>query len=64
MDIYDYVFHFNPHTELWYAIPRDSYLEYWSNRETKGVLKSRDVNALAQLVSKGEEFVNSVALSS
>lgn len=61
MEIYDYVFHYNHHTELWYAIPRQVYVEYWNNFDTEGVLKSKNINVLIELVSRGEEFIESVS---
>lgn len=61
MNIYDYLFHYNHHTELWYAIPRDRYVEYWNDNEVEGVLKSREISVLTQLIGKGEEFIDSVS---
>lgn len=61
MDIlYDYVFHFNPYTKLWNAVPRDAYSAYWSDREVKGVLKSKNINTLLELVQRGDDFINSI----
>lgn len=28
--IYGYVFHYNHHRKMWFAIPRDEYIDYWS----------------------------------
>jgi hypothetical protein len=28
--IWNYVFHFSEYTNIWYAIHRDKYLDYWS----------------------------------
>jgi hypothetical protein len=60
MEIYDYVFHFNSHTQLWYAIPRDKYLQYWSEKDVEGVMKSKDMSVLVSLISMGKEFVDSL----
>ena len=59
--IYDYVFHYNPHTCLWSAIPRERYTEYWNNADAEGVLKSKDVDVLVRILSKGEDFVASLS---
>jgi len=61
MEIYNYVFHYNPHTELWYAIPRDTYLLYWNNKDADGVLKSKSIDTLIDIISKGKEFIDSVS---
>lgn len=61
MEIYDYVFHYNPHTELWSAIPRDRYVEYWNDRDSIDVLKSKEIRVLIELVNRGEEFIESVS---
>ena len=58
-ELYNHVFHYNPYEKLWNAIPRDVYLEYWSNRNVEGVLKSKDINTLIEILSKGEDFVKS-----
>jgi len=44
-ELYNYIFHFNHHTQLWYAIPRDDYREYW-NKSSDKFLRSGDINTL------------------
>lgn len=58
--VYNYVFHFNPMTEFWYAIPRDNYLEYWSNSNDKKFMKSKEIKTLIELIYKGEKFVKTI----
>jgi len=55
--MHDYVFHYNIFTRKWAAIPRDLYLEYWSNKETKGILRSNSIETLISLLhkTKGDE---------
>ena len=50
----DWVFHFNPYTSLWNAIPRHLYNGYWSNYEIKGILRSKDINTLLYLLHRGK----------
>ena len=50
--LYDWVFHYNHFTELWSAIPRDVYNRYWDNDDVKGVLKSKDINTLIEMITK------------
>jgi len=30
MELYNFVFHYNRHEDLWYAIHRDRYADYWN----------------------------------
>ena len=55
-----YVLHFNPYTNVWNAIPRDKYNEYWNDINTKGVLSSKKVETLIELITKGDEFIKSI----
>jgi hypothetical protein len=50
--LYDYVFHYNHYTGLWSAVHRTSYMEYWNNSETKGVIRSKDINTLIEIIQK------------
>lgn len=59
-ELYEYVFHFNPYNELWSAIPRDVYQQYFNNNEVDGVLKSKELTTLFSLIGKGATFVNSI----
>ena len=59
-ELYEYVFHFNPYNELWSAIPRDVYQEYFNNSDVAGVLKSKELPTLLSLIMKGATFVNSI----
>lgn len=59
-ELYDYVFHYNPYTKTWNAIPRAQYTEYTNNNELDSVLKSKDFNTLVELILKGTTFVKSI----
>ena len=48
--LYDFVFHYNHFDELWYAIPREKYVKYWSDRNTEGVLKSKEIDTLIHFI--------------
>lgn len=50
--LHDYVFHYNEYTELWNAIPRELYNEYWSDNKLDGVMKSKDFAVLAEMIRK------------
>jgi hypothetical protein len=50
--MYNWIFHFNPFTEVWNAIPRDFYNEYWSDGENPRILRSRNISDLKDLLYK------------
>lgn len=50
----DWVFHYNPHAELWAAIPRDSYNEYWSVYTHPSILRSKKLETLLSLLNKSK----------
>jgi hypothetical protein len=58
--LYDYLIHYNPYTKLWSAVPRDLYPAYWSNRKVEGVISSKKIKTLIELICKGEEFIKSI----
>ena len=59
-NLYDYVLHYNPYKDRWYAIPRDKYNEYWNSPDVEGVLCSKKHETLIELIAKGDEFINSI----
>jgi hypothetical protein len=49
--IYNYVFWYNSYEQLWYAIPRDQYTEFFSgNRNYKNVIKSSKIDTLIMII--------------
>ena len=50
--LHDYVFHYNSITELWNAVPREKYNEYWSNNNVEGIMKSKEFATLVEMISK------------
>ena len=51
---YDWVFHFNPFTKQWAAIPRNLYNQYWDNYELEGVIKSKSIKTLIEILERTE----------
>lgn len=51
---YNWVFHCNPYTKQWAAIPRELYNEYWSNYELEGVIRSSKFSTLLEIIQKTE----------
>lgn len=56
----DWVFHFNSYTEQWAAIPREIYSEYWNDYKQAGVLKSKELPTLLDLLHKSKGDINKV----
>jgi len=48
--MFNWVFHYNPFTELWVAIHRDDYNQYWSKQDCKRCLKSKNISDLKELL--------------
>jgi hypothetical protein len=58
--MHDWVFHFNPYTKLWNAIPRDLYTKYWDNSQLDGVLRSKDINTLLYLLHRDKGDIDQI----
>ena len=49
--IYNYVFWHNSYEQIWYAIPRDQYNEFFGgNRNYKNVIKSSKIDTLIMII--------------
>jgi len=46
---HDYVFHYNPYTELWSAFKRDQYAKYF-NGESEAVTTCRSIKDLVRYI--------------
>jgi hypothetical protein len=46
-----YVFHYNPYKDMWAAVPREYYLDYF-NGEYDKVVFHESVNSLVKYISK------------
>ena len=52
-NLYGYIFWYNHHEECWYAIERDSQLEFFNGSRSKARFwKSTKVDTLIELLSK------------
>lgn len=54
----DWVFHFNPYTSQWAAVPRETYNEYWNDYKNNRVLRSKDINTLLGILHKAKGNTN------
>ena len=56
--LHDWIFHYNPYTKNWVAIPRDYYTQYWNGYDGKNVLKAKHLNVLIDLLHKAKGDVD------
>ena len=51
--LYNYIFWFNHHEGLWYAVDRDEQLKFFNgNRKETKHYKSKDINTLTEILNK------------
>lgn len=48
----EWVFHFNAYTNLWNAIPRHLYNQYWNDIQLADILRAKHLNVLLDLLHK------------
>lgn len=58
--MYDWVFHFNPYTKEWAAVPRENYNDYWCNADNSNVLRSSKFETLHSLLYKTKGNNNAI----
>jgi hypothetical protein len=49
-NLYNHFFWFNEYTNLWYAIPRDHHIDFFSLNNKEHVISSKDINVLIELI--------------
>jgi hypothetical protein len=52
--LHNWVFHFNPYTQLWAAIPRDHYDKYWNDAADTRMLRSTRLDTLLSILARTE----------
>lgn len=52
---YDYLFHYNPYEDLWYAFKREDSNDYFSDRKTIDTLSAKDIKTLLRAIQQGEK---------
>lgn len=55
-EYYNYVFHFNYHKQLWNAIPRDLYKEYWNEPDDTRIIKAERIESLLEVITRMERI--------
>lgn len=57
-NLYNYIFWFNSYEDIWYAVPRDQYTNFFSGHlEYTGVLKSKSFDTLTYLINHPNETI-------
>ena len=56
--LYNYVFWFNHHTNLWYAIPKHQYIDFFSGeRKPTDAIKSPKIETLIYILEHPNEII-------
>ena len=51
--LYDYLFHYNPYEEAWYAFKREEKEKYFNGElDKKKLLKAKDIKILLEVIVK------------
>jgi len=58
--VYNFVFHYNAYSELWSAIPRDLYGQYWDSSDIPGIIRSKSIETLLHLLYRSGGDVEEV----
>lgn len=52
-ELYNWMFHYNPHTEIWNAFNREDYFAYWNGTEPKyAILRAKDISIIHDIIRK------------
>lgn len=53
MNTYDFIFWNNPYEKIWYAISRDTQLEFFNGkRENSLYYKSKEISTLVEIINR------------
>lgn len=58
--LYHWVFHFNEYTGLWNAVHRDHYNSYWSDHNAAGVIGSKSIRLLTEIIQKTDGDIKKI----
>jgi hypothetical protein len=60
-ELYGFVFWYNDFEKLWYAIPRESYTDFFSGKyENADIMKSKNIDTLIELICKRNIDISSI----
>lgn len=58
--LYDWVFHYNIYMDVWSAIPRDKYTDYWSDSNKEGIIRSTSFNTLIEILHRTKGDISQI----
>lgn len=53
-NLYDWLFHYNPYEELWYATKKEDYMDFFSAKDKSKSLKSSEIETLIYIIYRDE----------
>jgi hypothetical protein len=56
----DWVFHYNIFSKNWSAIPRELYQQYWSYNDIEGIVRSKELDVLLDLLHKTKGDIDKI----
>jgi hypothetical protein len=57
--LWQWIFHYNEHMQMWFAFTRDQYNKYW-NGELLNPLKSKKLDVLVEIIRKADGDPNKI----
>ena len=51
-NLYQWLFHFNPYKETWFAFKREDYVKFFNGDSSVKTVASKNINTLVELVEK------------
>lgn len=60
-NLFGFIFWFNPYEKLWYAIDRDTQLNFFNGKRSESIYyKSKEITTLVQILSNEELLIKLV----
>jgi hypothetical protein len=57
-NLYQWLFHFNPYKEIWFAFKREDYVKFFNGDTEIKTVGSKNINTLIELVEKTDGDVS------
>lgn len=52
-ELYNWLFHFNSHTNVWSAFKREDHSAYWNGTDSKyAIIKSKDIDTIKEIIMR------------
>lgn len=56
----DWLFHYNPYTEIWSAFVREDMIDYFNGKKPSSLLQSSKHSTLVDIIIKGEGEIKKI----